>query len=99
MRRASGNVALGLASELACAGERAEEVGAAVVHQSAGGSVGVYCHPTNGIHRELALSRLSLAERGEKLDGFANVPQGFAAARLVEHVVELGYERSGVRRQ
>jgi hypothetical protein len=88
-----------LSSELACAGERAEEVGGAFVHEPAGCAVGIYCHPANGVHGELTLRRLPCTDGGEEFDGLANVAQRFTAPRLIEHALELGYERRGMRRQ
>jgi hypothetical protein len=92
-------VAFGVPGELACARKRAEEVGGAFVHQPPGGAVGIHCHPANGIYGELALGRLPFADGGKELDGLANIAQHFAAARLIEHALELGHERGGLRRQ
>jgi hypothetical protein len=69
------------------------------VHEPARCAVGIHCHPANGIYGELAHGRLPFSDRGEQLDRLVNVAQGCAATRLVEHALELGYERSGLRRQ
>ena len=69
------------------------------MHEPARCAVAIHCHPANGIHGELAQGRLPFSDRGEQLDRLGNVAQGGAATRLVEHASELGYERSGLRRQ
>jgi hypothetical protein len=86
-----------LASELACAGERAEEVGGAFVHEPAGCAVGIYCHPANGVHGQLALRRVPCTHGGEESDGLANVAQRFAAALTHDLIARMvGAHRTSV---
>jgi hypothetical protein len=95
----TSRVAVGPASKLACAGERAEEVGGAFVHEPSGCAVGIHRHPANWVHGELALGCLPCAHGREEFDRLANVAQRLAASRLIEHPLQLGYQRRGVCRQ
>jgi len=73
--RGSGDEAFRLASEVAGAGERAEEVRGALVEETPGRAVGVGSHPADRIDRELPLCGLASADCREDLDRFANVAQ------------------------
>ena len=72
---ASGDEAVRLACELARAGQRAEEVGAAFVYEPPGGAVRVDDHAADWIDGKVAPRRLALADGREELDRFANVAQ------------------------
>src|SRR5512133_447992 len=69
----SSREALGVTSELAGTRQRAEEVGALLVHEPSGGAVRIDDHPADRIDGEsIALPN---SERREDLDRFGDVAQ------------------------
>src|ERR671935_60868 len=57
--------ALGVASELRCTGERAEEVGGVLVGQPPGGAFGIDGHAADGVPGEIAPGRFAGTHGGE----------------------------------
>ena len=77
-------------------GERAEEVGGSLVHQTAGGMIGVDGHLADGVDDQPVFRVLPGAHGGEQFDGLADVAQLLAASRFVEHAVDVGGQGGGV---
>ena len=58
------------------AGERAEEIGIAVVHEPSGGAVRVDSHPADGVDRQRLSTQTAESQGREDLDGFGDVLEG-----------------------
>ena len=95
---ALSGVTVRLLCKRACAAERAEEIGVAVVHESSGCVVRVDSHPADGVDRQGVSARTAKSQRRENLDGLGDVLQGLAPARFVEDPIELRDKRGGASR-
>ena len=93
---ASAGEALGVAGERSGAGEGAEEVGRVFVHETACGVVRIDDHLADGVDRKPVVGSVALPDRGDELDGLANVAEGLAAARFVEDGVDVGGQGRGL---